>query len=48
MNEQSDERQAELEGWPLPSRDVLRELEQRPDTWPEPGRGADAHWPGSN
>jgi hypothetical protein len=48
MNEQSDERQTELDGWPVPSRDVLRELDQPVDAWPEPGRGAEAQWPGSN
>jgi hypothetical protein len=45
MNEQSEERRTETAGWPVPSRDVLRELDRRADAWPEPGRGADAQWP---
>jgi hypothetical protein len=48
MDDQSDERPTDLEGWPVPSRDVLRELEQPEDGWPDPGRSAEAQWPGSS
>ena len=36
MNEQNDQRPTELDGWPVPSPDVLRDLERRVPAWPEP------------
>jgi hypothetical protein len=48
MSEQNEDRLTELDGWPVPSRDVLRELDQRVEAWPEPGHGAETQWPGSN
>jgi hypothetical protein len=35
MNEQAEQRENELDGWPLPSRDVLRDLERQPLAWSE-------------
>jgi hypothetical protein len=36
MNEQNEQRPGELDGWPVPSRDVLRDLDRRVPQWPEP------------
>jgi hypothetical protein len=33
MNEQAAERHEELDGWPMPSPDVLRELDQPSLSW---------------
>ena len=41
MNEQSEEPRTDLDGWPIPTRDVLRELEQHAVAWPEPWPGAE-------
>jgi hypothetical protein len=35
MNEQTDANANDVEGWPLPSTDVLRELEPPAVTWSE-------------
>ena len=36
MSEQNEQRPSELDGWPVPSRDVLRDLERSLVAWPEP------------
>ncbi|HET7567218.1 MAG TPA: hypothetical protein VFJ91_04450 [Gaiellaceae bacterium] len=36
MDEQDEQRAREPDGWPRPSRDVLRDLERREPLWPEP------------
>jgi hypothetical protein len=35
MNEQTDDRTTEPDGWPTPSSDVLRDLERRGPLWVE-------------
>jgi hypothetical protein len=42
MSEQSEDVWTETDEWPVPSGDVVRELDQPIVAWPEPGRGADA------
>lgn len=36
MNEQGEQHTSEPDGWPIPSRDVLRDLERRVPAWPDP------------
>ena len=49
MSEQSEDAWAETDEWPVPSADVVRELDQPVVAWPEPGRAADtAPQPGSS
>jgi hypothetical protein len=36
VDEQNEQRPSELDGWPVPTRDVLRDLERRAPAWPEP------------
>ena len=43
MNDQFDESAKDFEGWPLPSVDVLRELEPPVLVWAEPEPAAS--WP---
>ncbi|HLY87286.1 MAG TPA: hypothetical protein VKO84_12375 [Gaiellaceae bacterium] len=43
MSERSDENANDAGGWPLPSRDVLRELEPPTRVWTDPESAAS--WP---
>ncbi|HET7568141.1 MAG TPA: hypothetical protein VFJ91_09140 [Gaiellaceae bacterium] len=45
MSEQNDNRTNDVEGWPMPSRDVLRDLERAPVAWPEQRNDAEAPVP---
>ena len=36
MSEQTDDKANDPDGWPLPSRDVVRQLEPPPLVWSEP------------
>ncbi|HVS85787.1 MAG TPA: hypothetical protein VHD91_09155 [Gaiellaceae bacterium] len=36
MNEQQEQFERDVDGWPMPSPDVRRELERRPLSWSEP------------
>jgi hypothetical protein len=48
MRDQSEDVWTETDGWPVPSEDVVRELDQPVVAWPEPGRTAEkAPQPGS-
>jgi hypothetical protein len=42
MNEQNDDNANDVDGWPLPSVDILRELEPPTLVWSEP---ESASWP---
>jgi hypothetical protein len=41
MNEQDEQHPPELDDWPMPSRDVLRDLDRRAPAWPEPDADAE-------
>lgn len=45
MSEQSENRPQDVDGWPLPSRDVLRDLERPAIAWPEQRADAEAQVP---